>query len=209
MKTSRVPPATITRLSYYSRRLEELQKAHVKVVSSDRLAELCQVNPAQIRKDLTYFGEFGVRGVGYYVDELLAQLHKILGLDRSWNLALAGIGNLGTALACYENFGRRGFHFVAAFDCDPKKIGQRLPCGLAIEPVDQLIPICRERRVEIGALATPALRAQEVVDRFVQVPVRAILNFAPAQVQAPEGFMVQDVDFSGRLDRLAYHLTSG
>lgn len=208
LKSGRVPPATITRLSLYARRLEELKAARTTVVSSDRLASLCQVNPAQIRKDLTYFGEFGVRGVGYYVEELLFQIHKIIGLNRVWNLALVGVGNLGTALACYENFSKRGYLFAAAFDTDPSKISTKLPCGLVIEPVEKLIATCREMDVEIGAVATPAEKAQEAVDLLVEVPVRAILNFAPAQVQVPEGVEVASVDFAGHLDRLAYHLTS-
>lgn len=208
MKPSRVPPATITRLSLYATRLQELKSQGVEVISSDQLAELCQVNSAQIRKDLTYFGEFGVRGVGYYVNELLFQINKILGLNRTWNMALIGIGNLGTALACYENFAKRGYRFVAAFDNQPSKINSRLPCGLMIDPVDKMTPICRDREVQIAALATPAARAQEIVDSLIDIPVKAILNFTPTQVKAPEGFEVANVDFSGKLDRLAYHLTS-
>ena len=207
-RPGRVPPATVTRLSLYARQLENLKSSQVSVISSDRLAELCHVNPAQIRKDLTYFGEFGVRGVGYYVDELLFQIHKIIGLNHPWNLALVGLGNLGTALACYSNFSLRGYRFVAAFDNDPHKIGIHLDCDLVIEPVDRLIRLCREREVKIGAIATPAEKAQEVADLLVKVPIKGILNFAPTQLHVPDGVYLANVDFTGKLDELAYHLTS-
>ncbi|MBW1713012.1 MAG: redox-sensing transcriptional repressor Rex [Deltaproteobacteria bacterium] len=209
MKPKRVPKATITRLSLYARCLEEFKQARVQVFSSDQLATMCQVNPAQIRKDLAYFGEFGIRGVGYYVDVLLFEICKILGLNRVWNLALIGMGNLGTALACYENFARRGYRVVAAFDNNLSKIGDDLPCGLRIEAADEMIEVCRAKGVEMAAVATPAGQAQVVVNRLVEVPVRAILNFAPIQVQTPEGFAVENVDFTVRLDRLAFHLTRG
>ncbi len=208
MKTSRVPAATITRLSLYARCLEDLAANDVSVASSDQLAEMCRVNPAQVRKDLAYFGEFGVRGVGYYVQELLFEIRKILGLTRKWSLALIGMGNLGTALATHGNFERRGYIFVALFDNDPEKIGHRLPSGLIIDTVNDLVSICRERKVDIGVIATPAGQVAEVVDRLVEVPVGAMLNFAPIQIQAPEGFRIENVDFTVKLDNLAYHLTT-
>ncbi len=206
-RPGRVPPATVTRLSLYARQLEKLKISQVSVISSDRLAELCHVNPAQIRKDLTYFGEFGVRGVGYYVDELLFQIHKIIGLNHPWNLALVGLGNLGKALVCYSNFANRGYRFVAAFDNDPHKIGMNLDCDLEIEPVDQMVRICREREIKIGAIATPMDKAQEVADLLIKVPIKGILNFAPTQLHVPRGVYLANVDFAGKLDELAYHLT--
>jgi len=207
MKAARVPAATITRLSLYARALERLKAEQVKVISSEKLAELCRVNPAQIRKDLAYFGEFGVRGVGYFVGELLFEIRRILGLNRTWNLAVVGLGNLGTALVTHENFLQQGYYFVAAFDIDPRKIGFKLPSGLAVSPVSDIVPVCRERKAEIGVVATPAAQAQTVVSQLAEVPIRAVLNFAPVQVEAPEGVLVENVDFTVKLDHLAYHLT--
>ncbi len=209
MKFLKIPAATITRLSLYTRALEGLVKEQVTVVSSKRLAELCGVNPAQIRKDLAYFGQFGVRGVGYYVKELLFDIKKILGLHREWNLAIVGVGNLGCALVAHENFTRQGYRFVAAFDADPMKIGRKLVTGLMINPPNQMHTICREKHVEMGVICTPADFAQEIANRLVDAGVKALLNFAPTQIQAPEGIKVENVDFSVKLDNLAYFLTAG
>ncbi len=211
MKFLKIPSATITRLSIYSRALEELSTEQVPVVSSKRLAELCGVNPAQIRKDLAYFGQFGVRGVGYYVKELLFDIKKILGLNKEWNLAIVGMGNLGCALVAHENFAKQGYRFVAAFDVDPMKVGRRLASGLQIHPLEELEAVCRETGAEIGVICTPAEKAQEIAVRLHSVPLRGILNFAPVQIQCPEGTTckVENVDFTVKLDNLAYHLTAG
>jgi redox-sensing transcriptional repressor len=208
MKFSKIPAATITRLSLYSRNLEELLHEDTKVVSSEKLAERCGVNSAQIRKDLAYFGEFGVRGVGYYVRDLLFEIKKILGLNKVWNLALVGIGNLGSALIAHENFSRQGYRFVAAFDNDSHKIGKKLPNGLVVDHLDQIKEVKGRTNIEIGVVSTPAGRAQEVANRLIEANVRAILNFAPVHIQAPKGFSVENVDFTVKLDNLAYHLTS-
>jgi redox-sensing transcriptional repressor len=208
MKFSKIPAATITRLSIYSRSLEELTGEDTKVISSERLAERCGVNSAQIRKDLAYFGEFGVRGVGYYIRDLLFEIKKILGLNKTWNLGLVGIGNLGSALIAHENFTRQGYIFVAAFDIDPHKINKKLPNGLKVDHIDRLKEVREAAQVEIGVISTPAGAAQDVANRFFEAGVRAILNFAPIQIQVPPGFMVENVDFTVKLDRLAYHLTS-
>ncbi|MEW5911298.1 MAG: redox-sensing transcriptional repressor Rex [Thermodesulfobacteriota bacterium] len=209
MKFLKIPAATITRLSLYTRALEGLIRDQVTVVSSKTLAELCGVNPAQIRKDLAYFGQFGVRGVGYYVKELMFDIKKILGLNKEWSLAIVGVGNLGCALVAHENFAKQGYRFVAAFDADPIKIGRKLVTGLVIHAPDKMGEVCREKGVEIGVICAPAQFAQDIANRLVEVPVRGILNFAPTQIQAPEGFKVENVDFSVKLDNLAYHLTAG
>ena len=209
MKSPRVPAATIARLSLYARALADLKSNEVKVVSSERLAEICRVNPAQVRKDLAYFGEFGVRGVGYYVIELLFEVRQILGLNRTWHLALIGVGNLGQALAGYGNFPKRGYVFVAAFDRDPAKIGRQLGPNLRVDPISQILPVCRDRKVDIAVVAVPAAHAEQVVRQLNNVPVRAILNFAPVQLECMIGdCLVENVDFSAKLDNLAYHLTS-
>jgi len=209
MKFLKIPAATITRLSLYTRALENLAKEQVTVVSSKRLAELCGVNPAQIRKDLAYFGQFGVRGVGYYVKELLFDIRKILGLNKDWNLAIVGVGNLGCALVAHENFTKQGYRFVAAFDADPMKVGRKLVTGLMIHPPNEMPRVCREEKVEMGVIAAPAEFAQEIANRFVEVGVKGILNFAPTQIHAPQGVRVENVDFTVKLDNLAYYLTAG
>ena len=154
-KRAKIPKATITRLSLYCRRLELLEFDGYRMVSSEKLAWLCQVNPAQVRKDLGYFGEFGVRGVGYDVRDLKLQIKKILAVNRQWNMGIAGIGNLGSALLNHQNFRARGFHFVAAFDSDSEKIGICLPCGLQIRDVGEIKEAAEKLSIEIGVIATP------------------------------------------------------
>jgi len=207
MKFSKIPSATITRLSLYSRALEDLMHGQVNIIASDKLAQKCGVNPAQVRKDLAYFGEFGVRGVGYFVKELLFEIKKILGLNRRWRMALIGIGNLGLALVAHENFLKQGYEFVAVFDVDPKKVGRRLPSMQMIHGMDELEAIVKEKQIEIGVIATPASQAQATARLLVAAGIKAILNFAPVQIQMPEGFIVENVDFTVKLDNLAYHLT--
>jgi len=209
MKFSKIPAATITRLSIYSRYLEALAQEGVKIIASDKLAEKCGVNPAQIRKDLAYFGEFGIRGVGYFVKELLFEIKRILGLNKIWKMALVGIGNLGSALLAHQNFIRQGYEFAAVFDVDPAKVGRRLPSGQVIHHLDELVPVVKEQTIEIGVIATPAERAQDVAQRLIDAGVKAILNFAPTQLQIIEGMAVENVDFTVKLDNLAYHLTMG
>jgi len=206
VKFSKIPTATITRLSRYSRALEELGEQGVSVISSEKLAQYCEVNSAKIRKDLAYFGEFGVRGVGYVVKELLFEIKRILGLNKTWHLGIIGMGNMGFALIDHSNFPRQGYHFVAAFDNDPQKIGRMLSQGFPISPMSDLEKIARERDIEIAVITTPAGKAQEVVDLVTRTPIRGILNFAPVQLHVPEGFLVHHIDFTVKLDRLAYRL---
>jgi redox-sensing transcriptional repressor len=209
MKFLKIPAATITRLSLYSRVLEDMERQGTPVVSSKHLAEMCGVNPAQIRKDLAYFGQFGVRGVGYYVKELLFDIRKILGLNKEWRVAIVGMGNLGCALIAHQNFAKQGYRFVAAFDADPMKVGRKLATGLLIHAVTEIAHVCREVQADLGVICTPAEAAQDVANRFAQVPIKGILNFAPTQIGLPDGFKVENVDFTVKLDNLAYHLTAG
>jgi redox-sensing transcriptional repressor len=209
MKFSKIPTATITRLSIYSRYLEEMAQEGVKIIASDKLAQKCGINPAQIRKDLAYFGEFGIRGVGYFVKELLFEIKRILGLHKIWKMALVGMGNLGSALLAHQNFIRQGYEFIAVFDTDPNKVGRRLPSGQLIHHLDELDPVVAQNGIEIGVIATPASKAQIVANRLINAGVKAILNFAPTQLQVPEGLAVENVDFTVKLDNLAYHLTMG
>ena len=209
MKFAKIPMATINRLSIYMRTLQELLEEEVDVISSERLAKQCGVNPAQIRKDLAYFGEFGVRGVGYRVSDLVSQIKDILGLNRPWNLAMVGLGNLGSALIRHGNFIKHGYIFTAAFDCDPQKVGKRLPNGLIINHVDELEDVVKEREVHVGIIATPASAAQSTANQLVLAGINGILNFAPVQIQVPDCCHVENVDFTIKLDAIAYHLSFG
>jgi redox-sensing transcriptional repressor len=207
MKFTKIPMATINRLSIYTRTLQELLEEEVDVISSERLAKQCAVNPAQIRKDLAYFGEFGVRGVGYRVTDLLNQIKEILGLSRSWNLGMVGVGNLGSALIRHANFIRHGYVFTAAFDVDPQKVGKRLPNGLVIRHLDEVEEVVKERDVHVGVITTPSSAAQSVANQLVLAGINGILNFAPIQIQVPNCCHVENVDFTIKLDSIAYHLS--
>lgn len=206
MEKDKIPAPTIERLALYSRPLEKLLEEGALVVSSEKLATLCGVNPAQIRKDLAYFGEFGVRGVGYEVKDLLMHIKKILSTDREWKLCIVGVGNLGSALLENDNFRKRGYRFVAAFDSDPRRIGKTLPCGLTIRPLESIEKVIPDLGIEIGVIATIPAEAQAAADLLMTAGVEAILNFSPIQLRSPECCTVENVDFSMNLENLAYHL---
>ena len=203
---TKIPKATITRLSLYCRPLEFLEWNGYRTVSSEKMAWLCQVNPAQVRKDLGYFGEFGIRGVGYDVRDLKREVNKILAVNREWNMGIAGIGNLGGALLKNRNFQARGFHFVAAFDTDPEKIGKTVYGGLVIEDIKELKNSTEDLNVDIGVISTPYSAAQETADMFFDSDVNAILNFSPAQIHAPDHCIIENIDFTVKLDILTYKL---
>ena len=205
-KTPKIPYPTIERLAQYSRPLETLLRSDTVLISSEKLAELCGVSSAQVRKDLAYFGEFGVRGVGYDVRDLLWEIKKILSTDREWALCIVGMGNLGRALVENENFRKRGYRFVAAFDSNPKKIGKTLPCGLTVESANKIREIVRALRIDIGIITTPPTAAQRVAGLLTDAGVKAILNFAPTQVRSTEQCPVENVDFTVNIENLAYHL---
>jgi redox-sensing transcriptional repressor len=206
VKSGKIPSIAIARLSVYARNLEHLDHKGVEVVSSVRLADACGINPAQIRKDLAYFGQFGVRGVGYYVKELASEIRKILGLDKKWRLGLVGAGNLGSALLRHAQFVDGSYTFVAAFDRKPKRIGARIG-GVEVSPLDVMNDLVEKTAVEIGVIAVKPKWAQKVADMLVKAGVRGILNFAPVQLQAPRHVFVENVDFSLRLEGLYYKLT--
>jgi redox-sensing transcriptional repressor len=202
----KIPNPTIERLALYSRPLETLVDRGPAVISSERLAALCGVNPAQVRKDLAYFGEFGVRGVGYEVKELLHEIKKILATNRDWPLCIVGMGNLGKSLAQNDNLRKRGYLLVAAFDADPEKAGVELPCGLIIEPSKKIREVVAQRGIEIGLITTPPQMAQRVSNILFDAGVKAILNFAPIHIRKPECCIVENMDFSVKLEHLAYHI---
>ncbi len=212
MKYKKIPEATIRRLSRYSRRLEEMEEKGEKVVSSAQLANKCMVNAAQVRKDLAYFGEFGIRGVGYYVKELLNNIKKILGSNKEWRMGLVGVGNLGSALLSYKDFLKQNYKIVAAFDIEPPKVigrvSEKLGKPVEVFHINRIKDVVRERKIEIGIITTPPSEAQSVADVLVEAEVKGILNFAPTQVIVPDGFVVKDVFFTTILDNLAYLLSN-
>jgi len=194
----------VPRLSVYLRCLESLPPG-VDRISSDDLAELAGVSPAKLRKDLSYLGSYGVRGVGYRTEHLRFQIRRELGLTREWPLVIVGMGNLGRALAHYDGFRERGFRLVGVFDSDPAKVGDRVD-GLAVEPVAALAPAVWERGVRIGVIATPPGAAQAVAEALAASGVTSILNFAATVLRVPEHVHVRRVDFSTELQVLAFYL---
>jgi len=204
----KIPEMTIRRLSVYTRCLLQLEEDGVKTVSSQELAERFNLNSAQVRKDLAYFGEFGVRGIGYYVSGLKAELQRILGLDREWAVALVGIGNLGSALFHYRGFARQGFRIAAIFDDDPAKVRREVQ-GVPIFPVRDLAREVRARAIQIAIVAVPAEAAQTVTDELVAAGIKAVLNFAPARIRVPRDVRLKDVDLSIELETLSFYLAKG
>ena len=202
----RIPRATIRRLAIYVQVLEGMKRNGVEVISSGPLAEACDVNASQVRKDLAYFGEFGVRGVGYNVISLIASLKTSLGVDREWRAALIGVGNLGRALLHYGEFKTRGFHIIGAFDCDTFKIGEQV-YGLEVTCTNDLKSIVEEQNIEIGIITTPPERAQRAADHLVDAGVKGILNFATARIHVPDKVFVEYVDFFHYIYSLAFNIT--
>jgi redox-sensing transcriptional repressor len=219
-KPSSAPPAerdavepvselTTNRLSVYLRCLNVLDHAGVKTISSQALAEQFHLNAAQIRKDLAYFGEFGVRGVGYYVKELRTHLRQILGLDRRVRVAIMGAGNLGLALADYPGFRSEGFEIAALFDSQHEKIGQRSRGGVPIHDVRVFRRTVRRERIQIAVIAVPAPSAQAVVNEVVASGIKAVLNFSPGTLKVPPGVKVKSVDLTVSLESLSFFLAQG
>lgn len=206
LKSAHIPRATIQRLAVYVQALEILLQDGENVISSDGLARACGVNPSQIRKDLAYFGEFGVRGVGYYVQDLLAAIKQSLGIDRTWNAALVGVGNLGRALLRHGVFRRRGFILVGAFDCDPFKIGEEI-AGLEVVCSRRLKERARELNIEIGIITTPPERAQRAANYLVEAGIRGIVNFASARIVVPDNISVEYVDFMHHFFSVAFNIS--
>ena len=204
----KIPEMTIRRLSVYTRCLQQLEEDGVKTVSSQELAERFNLNSAQVRKDLAYFGEFGVRGIGYYVAGLKAELQKILGLDREWAVALVGFGNLGSALFHYKGFARQGFRIAAIFDDDPAKIGREVG-GVRVLASRELGHEVKARGIQIAIVAVPPEAAQAVTDQLVEAGIKAILNFAPSRLRAPRDARLKHVDLSIELETLSFYLAKG
>ena len=204
MSPTRIPEATVARLPVYLRALNSLLEGEIRTCSSEELAGAAGVNSAKLRKDLSYLGSYGTRGVGYDVDYLRYQIAREIGVTQDWPVVIVGIGNLGHALANYSGFRSRGFRVVALLDADPQRHTE-IVAGVDVRPFDDLTQIVQEQGVAIGVIATPAAAAQAVADKMVEVGITSILNFAPTVLNVGAGVDVRKVDLSIELQILAYH----
>ena len=205
MKELKIPEATVSRLSVYSRYLTEVEKQGIVSISSGEIAEGVGGTPAQVRKDLAYFGEFGTRGVGYNVKQLNQEIMNILGLTKRWNVILIGAGNLGSALSQYRGFRERGFQIIGVFDNDLNKVGLKLN-GLPIYAINQMADFIEKNDVSIGIIAVPAEYAQDIADLLVDTNIKGILNFAPVVLTIPEDVEIRNVDLTVNLEVLKYNI---
>src|SRR5918995_1469338 len=205
MRRRPIPEATVGRLPIYLRALLDLAESRGEMtVSSDELARLAGVNAAKVRKDLSYLGSYGTRGVGYDVEYLLYQITRELGLTQDWPAAIIGVGNLGRALASYKGFSERGFRITAIFDVDESVVGEEVG-GMIVRHLDELKEVVAEQGTSIGIISTPPMAAQEVADKLVDAGVKSILNFAPAVVNVPPDVTVRKVDLSIELQILSFY----
>ncbi len=206
-KTKRISDSTISRLSRYYRALVQLDKDNYETVSSKDLARLEHLTPAQVRKDLSFFGSFGTRGLGYPVRELKDKIAKILGVEQEWHVALVGIGNIGSALVSYKEFARQGFRITLLFDNDQRKIGSNHK-GLVIHDVANLAKELEEHHIEIAVISVPPQQAQNVCDDIVKAGVKAILNFAPINLKVPKGVFLRNENMAMELEHLSFRLVN-
>jgi redox-sensing transcriptional repressor len=203
----RIADSTVRRLSVYLRFLEEFEGRGLTTVSSEELARRGGTTSAQVRKDLSLFGSFGKRGLGYSVPELATALREILGLGRDWRVVIIGAGKIGAALAQYRGFRQRGFRIVAAYDTNPDKIGRPLE-GIEVRDMAAFEADVQKERADIAVLAIPTEGAQEVLDRIVKAGIKAVLNFAPSQLHAPPDVTVKTVNMAMELEGLSFALTN-
>ncbi len=203
--TPEVPEVVVMRLPHYLRALVQLSQQGVEVVSSHELGRQVQVTPAQIRKDLSYFGKFGKQGRGYSVSYLLQELRRIMGLDREWHVALVGVGRLGRALLGYPGFAPEGFKLVAAFDADPQMVGQSVG-EILVQPIRRLQEVLTAADIHIAIVAVPASQTQRVVDQLVGCNVQAILNYSPVGTQVPAHVKVRNIDPVLALQSMTFYL---
>ncbi|MDR3587800.1 MAG: redox-sensing transcriptional repressor Rex [Desulfosporosinus sp.] len=205
MKTLKIPEATIIRLSVYSRHLTEVDRKGIITTSSGDIADGVGVSPAQVRKDLAYFGEFGTRGVGYNVKDLRQHILRILGLSVDWSVTLVGAGNLGLALSSYKGFSERGFIITSIFDSDSSKVGTLIG-DVEVLPIEQLEVVVKQNRTQIGIVAVPADVAQEIANQLIKAGVQAILNFAPVVLNVPPEIELRNVDLVVNLEVLTFNV---
>ena len=204
MRERAIPEATVARLPLYLRSLVDMTERGMQTISSEGLAEAAGVNSAKVRKDLSYLGSYGTRGVGYDVEYLIYQISRELGLTQDWNCVIVGVGNLGRALANYRGFGERGFRVSALVDIDETKVGKPVD-SMVIEDFADLERIVKEREISIGIVATTAGAAQDAADRLVSAGVKSILNFAPTVLQVPDDVSLRKVDLSIELQILSFY----
>ncbi|MWV44678.1 redox-sensing transcriptional repressor Rex [Paenibacillus sp. HJL G12] len=208
MKSEKISEAVVRRLPVYLRYLNDLNKREVSTVSSQELGLKLDLNPAQIRKDLAYFGDFGRKGIGYDVSYLIEKIRHILNLDQQINAVLVGAGNLGQALSNYNLYLRENIKIVAVFDENPTKVGSRIST-LTVQPMDEISDTIKSRNIRIGIITVPDVEAQNVADRLIAAGIEAILNFAPTILKAPANIRIHAADFTTDLLSLAYYLDNG
>ncbi len=203
----RISESTIHRLSLYYRALSLLEKENYETVSSKELAKREKLTPAQVRKDLSFFGSFGTRGLGYPVTELKKRIATILGIDRVWRVGLVGVGNIGSALVSYKEFAKQGFHIVKLFDNDQRKIGSNHK-GMIVSDIANLEAELTDARIEVVIIAVPATVAQYIVDDVVKAGVKAILNFAPINLRVPEDVYLRNENMAMELEYLSFAMVN-
>jgi len=202
-----VSESTVKRLSKYLRTLSYLEENGIRTISSEKMAQIEGISSAQVRKDLSFFGSFGKRGLGYNVSMLKKKVEDILGLNRPWNIALIGVGNLGTALIDYNEFRKKDFHIILAFDNDPKKIGKKVK-GVEVIDIKNLREEVIKHNISIAIITVPAEAAQKIVDLLDQTGVKAILNFTPRTLNPPDSITIRNEDTSTELEALTYYITN-
>jgi redox-sensing transcriptional repressor len=200
-----VPNPAVKRLSLYLRQLETFKRKDRRTVSSKQLGESLNLTDAQVRKDLAYFGQFGHPGIGYRVDELIAEVKKILGTDKVWNVLLVGAGNLGRALMAYKGFNAKGFRLASVFDASPQLVGRKMG-PFTVQPMTELADTIQKNQIRLAMIAVPGDSAQEVVDHLVAAGIKGILNFAPTSVNVPPHIALNAVDLSVQLEQLSFQV---
>ncbi|OAA31240.1 redox-sensing transcriptional repressor rex [Kosmotoga arenicorallina S304] len=206
MENRKIPKPTIKRLAVYYRCLENLIKSGMETVSSQELGNRLNVKASQVRKDLSYFGEFGKRGIGYQTRRLQDGIAEILGIKREWNVCIVGAGNLGVALANYPGLFKSGYKIKAIFDIDPKKVGRKLQNGLVVEDLKNFGEIVRREKIHMGVIAVPASSAQYVANLMVSSRIEGIINFAPVRLNIPETFPLEEIDISLTFRALSFQI---
>lgn len=201
-----VPNPAVRRLSLYLRQLEAFKRKDRRTISSKQLGESLGLTDAQVRKDFAYFGQFGHPGIGYRVDDLIGQVRRILGTDKTWNVLLVGAGNLGRALLAYRGFENKGFRLVAVFDQDDSKVGKKQG-SFSIQAMSDLAKVVAEQQIRLGMIAVPADNAQEVADRLVAAGIRGLLNFAPVSISVPPDVALNAVDLAVQLEQLSFQVS--
>jgi len=201
-----VPNPAVRRLSLYLRQLESFKKKDRRTISSKQLGESLGLTDAQVRKDFAYFGQFGHPGIGYRVDDLIAQVKRILGTDKTWNVLLVGAGNLGRALLAYKGFDQKGFRLVAVFDADPAKVGKKQG-SFTIQGLPDLATTVQKQNIKLAMIAVPADNAQDVADQLVAAGVRGLLNFAPVSITVPPDVALNAVDLAVQLEQLSFQVS--